>query len=814
MAVRLEPLWKPREPDATWHASWTVPVTPATHHLDPDFDGHSAHRAAAVAPVGVDVSQLPDDFSLAVVFGPSGSGKSSLLQELAGHFGLFKGAPEIVEFPADMAVCSHPGMNGESIDRLSCVGLNRVPSWLKPARVLSEGERQRVLCALGLQVGAILDDFGVVVDERNAISMAASLAKYVRSRNLRKVLVATTRRCVLPYLAPDFVLFAESGIVKENPYCPKDRMLSIRITPHISGYVTGKGGGWQGPIDEKPVTVSKDLGAGPGRSAITLIGGARPKILKVHVKVDDECHKAADAFDYEFSGETEQRIFEIDIGTLHKNASTNVWSLGAIVGPSGTGKSCNMRLLGASSTSEAPLTWDHRAIVDQLHSDKAVACALVQAVALPTSAALRPFFVLSTGEKSRAELARRLGSAADGECVCLDEFTSCLDRATARRVCKGVATFVRTQSRPTKVVVATVHDDILGWLLPDWVLESDTGKVTVFNGPTPTAATITAVHQKLEILPRSLSLSLGADDKEVKELLKPPARQFTLRRLVSCAASRAVYAAHFEQHHYLKGSSPTGLQGLILRDECGRAVAFHGISLMVGASFTNTTMRESRLVVLPDSQGFGLGPRLSNCVGSLLVAFGAQFYSRTAHPRLGSYRESHPELWHPTSTNGKALKSSMGSSLKKKATITTHVPLLPLSEPVGAVGEEVGSSAASMVETSCLGCLREQERAAGRPKRGRMPKHTCSLGEERVPNSSAVDADVRPRVCFSHRFVGAPYQEPMPMRTPQRKRSFSEHRGEQLCGERPSEAKIPKTAEEMKKDDGDVHAQPKFRAFS
>ena len=48
-------------------------------------------------------------------------------------------------------------------------------------------------------------------------------------------------------------------------------------------------------------------------------------------------------------------------------------------------------------------------VVSQLHADPTEAVSLVQAVALPNSAALRPFHVLSRGEKARAGIARRLG---------------------------------------------------------------------------------------------------------------------------------------------------------------------------------------------------------------------------------------------------------------------------------------------------------------------------------------------------------------------------------------------------------------------
>ena len=51
-----------------------------------------------------------------------------------------------------------------------------------------------------------------------------------------------------------------------------------------------------------------------------------------------------------------------------------------------------------------------------------------------------------------------------------------------------------------------------------------------------------------------------------------------------------------------------------------------------------TIMRESRLVVLPDMQGLGLGPRISDTVADLYLRWGFRFTSKTAHPRFGGYR--------------------------------------------------------------------------------------------------------------------------------------------------------------------------------
>jgi GNAT superfamily N-acetyltransferase len=60
--------------------------------------------------------------------------------------------------------------------------------------------------------------------------------------------------------------------------------------------------------------------------------------------------------------------------------------------------------------------------------------------------------------------------------------------------------------------------------------------------------------------------------------------------------------------------------------------------------------REHRTVVLPDYQGLGIGVRLSDWNGERCKYLGRRFFSKTAHPRMGKYRDN-SKLWKPTSKN-------------------------------------------------------------------------------------------------------------------------------------------------------------------
>ena len=89
---------------------------------------------------------------------------------------------------------------------MGCVGLNNVPAWCRPFCHLSNGQQERVLLAVALCDGAVLDDFGAVIDTLSARSAAASLRRRVEAEGLSRVLVATSKAEVVSWLGADFVI--------------------------------------------------------------------------------------------------------------------------------------------------------------------------------------------------------------------------------------------------------------------------------------------------------------------------------------------------------------------------------------------------------------------------------------------------------------------------------------------------------------------------------------------------------------------------------------------------------------------------------
>jgi len=146
------------------------------------------------------------------------------------------------------------------------------------------------------------------------------------------------------------------------------------------------------------------------------------------------------------------------------------WNVGVIVGPSGAGKSSVKRaLFGEDKTHE----WHAPSVVDDFDKalsieDIANVCTAVGFSTIPSW--MKPYGVLSTGEKFRVDLARHL--IEGGDQIVIDEFTSVVDRQVAQIGSHAVQKYVRRNGK--RFVGVTCHYDVIDWLQPDWMLEPAT----------------------------------------------------------------------------------------------------------------------------------------------------------------------------------------------------------------------------------------------------------------------------------------------------------------------------------------------------
>lgn len=263
------------------------------------------------------------------------------------------------------------------------------------------------------------------------------------------------------------------------------------------------------------------------------------------------------------------------------------WKIGLIVGPSGCGKSTILKEIFGG---ERSMDWSGASVIDDFNpaiSMEKIADAC-QAVGFNTIPAwLRPYRVLSNGEKFRVELARRLLESKDT--IVVDEFTSVVDRKVAEIGSHAVQKYVR-KTGASRFVAASCHYDIIEWLQPDWTFEPSTMKFT--------------------------------------------RRCLQRRPSIECEITREPWSSwqEFAPFHYLSSDLHRSAKCYVLSVD-GRPAAFAGLIFRPHAKVHNI-WGCSRLVTLPDFQGLGLAFALIDRVGAAYAATGKRVRTYPAHPSL------------------------------------------------------------------------------------------------------------------------------------------------------------------------------------
>jgi len=240
---------------------------------------------------------------------------------------------------------------------------------------------------------------------------------------------------------------------------------------------------------------------------------------------------------------------------------------------------------------------------------------------------LKPYQVLSTGERFRADLARTLIDAGknltprrtgaedthhsflcpsaplrEHSLLVVDEFTSSLERTIAKTTSAALVRFIRS-ARDKRLVAVTCHDDILDWLQPDWV-------VRLVNNDAP-------------------QLTRGR--------LPRPKIRLPVRKVPQATWSQ------FVRHHYLAG-------GLARSATCyaafldDRPIAF---CAAVAALGWKKTKRITRLVTLPEFQGLGIAGQLLQFVATYESTKGNRVTITASHPAILAHCSKSPH-WQLT----------------------------------------------------------------------------------------------------------------------------------------------------------------------
>lgn len=143
------------------------------------------------------------DWSIGLIVGPSGSGKSTILRNVFGAMTPLRWCMNSVVDDFDPAIPMK-----DIAAACQAVGFNTIPAWLRPHKVLSNGEQFRVDLArrlLEIDGTIVVDEFTSVVDRQVAQIGAHAVQKAVR-RNGKKFVAASCHYDIVEWLQPDWVL--------------------------------------------------------------------------------------------------------------------------------------------------------------------------------------------------------------------------------------------------------------------------------------------------------------------------------------------------------------------------------------------------------------------------------------------------------------------------------------------------------------------------------------------------------------------------------------------------------------------------------
>lgn len=293
------------------------------------------------------------------------------------------------------------------------------------------------------------------------------------------------------------------------------------------------------------------------------------------------------------------------------------WNIGLIVGPSGSGKTTVAREVFGQYMSQEALWESNKSIVDSFPKSMGIKdiVALLSSVGFSSPPSwLKPYDVLSNGEKFRVDIARTL--AESNGVVVVDEYTSVVDRTVAQIASAAIQKTIR--ERDMQFVAVSCHYDIVDWLEPDWIYEPHTNRFTTGR----------SLHQRPKI-------------------------ELKIQRCHHSAWQL------FRKHHYLNTEiNKAAICFVALWDDV--PVAFSSWLPFVHSQKKNTK-REHRTVTLPDYQGVGIGNAVSNYCCSMWRGLGYDAISTTSHPAMIKSRNKSP-LWKITK---KAIMTSRGGNGKR-----------------------------------------------------------------------------------------------------------------------------------------------------
>lgn len=278
------------------------------------------------------------------------------------------------------------------------------------------------------------------------------------------------------------------------------------------------------------------------------------------------------------------------------------WQIGLIVGPSGSGKSTVARRVYGDSLFTGFSWAENQSVLDAFPESMPVKeiIRLFNTVGFSSPPSwIKPYSILSNGEKFRCDLAIALakgeGESDSNPLLVFDEFTSVVDRTVAMASCVALAKNIRSGLIKRRFLAVTCHYDTAQWLEADWVLDMANGRL-----------------ERRRLRRRSI--------------------QFDIVRCKNAAWEL------FKKHHYLSGSlSPMSTSYMAILDD--KPVGFAAVLPLIGQKGRK---RFTRLVVLPDYQGLGIGMKMTEAVADIYKSQGTRINLTASHPCVVGHCKNSP----------------------------------------------------------------------------------------------------------------------------------------------------------------------------
>lgn len=322
-------------------------------------------------------------------------------------------------------------------------------------------------------------------------------------------------------------------------------------------------------------------------------------------------------------------MYDLETNKIQERFEGNIelpkeWKVGLIVGNSGTGKTTIAKELFSDSYI-TNFEYTHESILDDMplnRSIQEIAKTLTHVGFSSPPSWLKPYQVLSNGEKMRCDLARAILS--DENLFVFDEFTSVVDRNVAKVGSFAMQKAIRKVA-DKQMIAVTCHFDVEDWLLPDWVFNTNDMTFRI------------------------------CDSKKKRPNIRLD--------IVKYEGDKNKIWKRFAKYHYLSHyhNNAANVYLCLIDDVLG---GFCSV-LTFPHPFLKRCKREHRTVVLPDFQGIGIATAMTDAIAEMYKREGYSYISTTSNPAL-IYKRCKSHKWIATTKKGrKAPGNKNGYSISK-----------------------------------------------------------------------------------------------------------------------------------------------------